>query len=93
LEKVSFGVEEGKFTTLIGCNGAGKSTTLRLIAGVEATDQGEIKVKMVTPQEAITKCWPKGKKIPTEYLNAEMKSKDIPEIQVPEMLLLKKKLS
>lgn len=44
LENSSFGVEEGKFTTLIGCNGAGKSTTLRLIAGVESSDKGSIKV-------------------------------------------------
>lgn len=44
LENSTFGIEEGKFTTLIGCNGAGKSTTLRLIAGLEACDKGSVKV-------------------------------------------------
>lgn len=43
LENVSFTIEEGTFTTLIGCNGAGKSTTLRLIAGVEQIDKGELR--------------------------------------------------
>ena len=31
---VSFSVEKGKIITLIGANGAGKSTTLRCIAGI-----------------------------------------------------------
>jgi|GEM_PF-3166092 len=44
LENVSFGLDEGKFITLIGCNGAGKSTTLRLLAGIEEASSGEIKV-------------------------------------------------
>lgn len=44
LENSTFSIEEGKFTTLIGCNGAGKSTTLRLIAGLENCDKGSIKV-------------------------------------------------
>lgn len=44
LENSTFTIEEGKLTTLIGCNGAGKSTTLRLIAGVESCDKGSVKV-------------------------------------------------
>jgi len=44
LENVSFSLEEGKFITLIGCNGAGKSTTLRLLAGVESSEEGSISV-------------------------------------------------
>ena len=44
LEKVSFSLEEGQFVTLIGCNGAGKSTTLRIMAGTEAPTTGEVKV-------------------------------------------------
>lgn len=51
LENVSFGIEEGTFTTLIGCNGAGKSTTLRLIAGVEATESGEVATLGGNPYE------------------------------------------
>lgn len=44
LEGASFSLEEGKFITLIGCNGAGKSTTLRLLAGMESADTGEVKL-------------------------------------------------
>ena len=34
LQGVSFNVEEGEIVTLIGANGAGKSTTLRTISGL-----------------------------------------------------------
>ena len=44
LEKVSFALEEGQFITMIGCNGAGKSTTLRVMAGVDEADKGEVSV-------------------------------------------------
>jgi len=44
LEDVSFSLDAGKFITLIGCNGAGKSTTLRILAGVEAADEGFVKL-------------------------------------------------
>jgi ABC-2 type transport system ATP-binding protein len=49
LENVSFDLEEGKFVTLIGCNGAGKSTTLRLLAGVEETNSGRIQILNQNP--------------------------------------------
>ena len=39
---ISFSVEEGKIVTLIGANGAGKSTTLRTIAGVVRPRSGKI---------------------------------------------------
>ena len=35
-------LEDGDFVTIIGGNGAGKSTTLNLIAGVFPADQGNI---------------------------------------------------
>ncbi len=44
LEDFSFDLPEGKFITLIGCNGAGKSTTLRLLAGDEPITKGELTV-------------------------------------------------
>lgn len=44
LEKVSFSIEEGQFVTLIGCNGAGKSTTLRILCGQENADSGSVRV-------------------------------------------------
>lgn len=39
---ISFDVPEGKIVTLIGSNGAGKSTTLRTIAGIVAAKAGSV---------------------------------------------------
>jgi branched-chain amino acid transport system ATP-binding protein len=39
---ISFDVEEGSITTLIGANGAGKSTTLKTISGLRPVRQGTI---------------------------------------------------
>lgn len=51
LEKMSFSLDEGKFITLIGSNGAGKSTTLRLLAGIESCDSGEVSVLGENPYD------------------------------------------
>ena len=42
LKGVSFHVEEGQIVTLIGANGAGKSTTLRAISGLAPVKSGTI---------------------------------------------------
>ncbi len=42
LHDVSFQVEQGKIVSLIGSNGAGKSTTLRTISGLLQPNRGEI---------------------------------------------------
>jgi len=42
LRGVSFSVDEGKVVTLLGANGAGKSTTLRAISGLAKPSAGEI---------------------------------------------------
>ena len=42
LKGISFSVEEGQIVTLIGANGAGKSTTLRTISGLVAPRSGKI---------------------------------------------------
>ncbi|WP_028241243.1 ABC transporter ATP-binding protein [Stutzerimonas azotifigens] len=42
VDKVSLQVEEGEFVTLIGSNGAGKSSTLRAISGLEPVVSGRI---------------------------------------------------
>ncbi|NLX11224.1 MAG: ABC transporter ATP-binding protein [Chloroflexi bacterium] len=42
---VSFEVEEGEIVTLIGANGAGKSTILNTVAGLQAPDSGAIEFK------------------------------------------------
>lgn len=45
LKGISIDVPEGKIVTLIGANGAGKSTTLRTIAGLVRRTSGEILYK------------------------------------------------
>ena len=40
---ISFEVDEGEIVTLIGANGAGKSTTLKTISGLRTVAQGEIR--------------------------------------------------
>ncbi|MDH7478620.1 MAG: ABC transporter ATP-binding protein [Syntrophomonadaceae bacterium] len=47
LRGISFQVEEGEIVTLIGANGAGKSTTLRTISGLIRPRRGEIRFKGV----------------------------------------------
>ena len=42
LRGISFSVEEGQIVTLIGANGAGKSTTLRTISGIVKAKSGSI---------------------------------------------------
>jgi ABC-type Fe3+/spermidine/putrescine transport system ATPase subunit len=42
LDDVSFSIEQGESLVLLGHSGSGKSTTLRLIAGLETPDSGEI---------------------------------------------------
>ena len=43
IKGISFTVDEGEIVTLIGANGAGKSTTLKTISGVRPVAQGTIK--------------------------------------------------
>lgn len=43
LQGVSFNVNEGEIVTLIGANGAGKSTTLRTISGLLRAREGSIR--------------------------------------------------
>ncbi len=42
LQGVTLGVDKGQIVTLIGCNGAGKSTTLRTISGLLRPTSGSI---------------------------------------------------
>jgi branched-chain amino acid transport system ATP-binding protein len=58
LKGISLTVEEGEVVTLIGSNGAGKSTTLRSISGLTPPRQGTIKfegqeIGEVPPQEIV----------------------------------------
>ena len=58
LKGVSLTVEEGEIVTLIGSNGAGKSTTLRSISGLNAARKGAVRfdgrdITHVAPQDIV----------------------------------------
>ena len=43
-DRLSFTLESGRILALLGPSGCGKTTTLRLIAGFEAPDEGQIAI-------------------------------------------------
>ncbi len=43
VDRISLRIEEGEFFTLLGPSGCGKSTTLRMVAGFEEPDSGQIR--------------------------------------------------
>ncbi len=45
LKNVSFQIQQGSYTTIIGHNGSGKSTIAKLLMGLMSVDKGEIFVK------------------------------------------------
>ena len=51
LDDVSFKVENKDKIAVIGRNGAGKSTFLNIIGGVESPDKGEIKTDKIPAKE------------------------------------------
>jgi branched-chain amino acid transport system ATP-binding protein len=58
LKGITVAMENGAIVTLIGANGAGKSTTLRAISGLVGVDSGEIyfegeKIHGLSPQEIV----------------------------------------
>lgn len=71
LQGVSFNVNQGEIVTLIGANGAGKSTTLRTISGLLRSRTGHVKFKgndiSMMPAQEIVKAGishvPEGRKI------------------------------
>ncbi|MBN1266367.1 MAG: ABC transporter ATP-binding protein [Anaerolineales bacterium] len=59
VQGISFSVEEGEILTLIGANGAGKSTTLKAIMGLLKPKQGSITfdgqpITRIRPEKVIT---------------------------------------
>lgn len=52
LDDLSFSVSDGEFVSIIGSYGCGKTTLLKIIAGIKKEDSGEILVCGKTPKEA-----------------------------------------
>lgn len=59
LENISFSIESGKITCILGESGSGKTTLLRIIAGFEKVDEGKLffgeeelnsQIKWITPE-------------------------------------------
>jgi spermidine/putrescine transport system ATP-binding protein len=44
LDEVSLDIPRGAFVTLLGASGCGKTTTLRIIAGLEGVDEGSVSI-------------------------------------------------
>jgi NitT/TauT family transport system ATP-binding protein len=52
LKSLNLTVEKGEFLTLIGPSGCGKSTVLKLISGLTAPTEGNIRIDGLTPKNA-----------------------------------------
>lgn len=44
-EDISFSLNEGESISIVGANGCGKSTILKIIAGIESADSGNVNIK------------------------------------------------
>jgi multiple sugar transport system ATP-binding protein len=44
LKGIDLSIRDGEFLTLVGPSGCGKSTLIRIIAGLEAQDEGSIAI-------------------------------------------------
>ena len=53
LDRAAFGIERGERVCLLGRNGAGKSTVMKLLDGTIVPDAGEIVRQMVAAADAI----------------------------------------
>jgi spermidine/putrescine transport system ATP-binding protein len=44
VDKMNFAIEQGEFLAIMGSSGCGKTTTLRMLAGLETPSEGEIRL-------------------------------------------------
>jgi ABC-2 type transport system ATP-binding protein len=51
LKDISFEVKKGDFFGILGRNGSGKSTTIKMLTGVLFPDQGQVRINGLNPQE------------------------------------------
>jgi ABC-type multidrug transport system fused ATPase/permease subunit len=57
LKDISFNVNVGEFTAVVGSSGSGKSTLVDLILGLHTPEKGSIQISNLPPEDAI-KQWP-----------------------------------
>ena len=56
LDDVSLDVGSGQLTALLGPSGGGKSTLLRIIAGLEQADEGRVEIGRASCRERVSCC-------------------------------------
>ena len=65
LDNISLEISKGEFITLLGSSGCGKTTTLRIIAGLEQTDSGSVWIN----GQDVTKLPPDKRDVNTVFQN------------------------
>lgn len=65
LNQISLDVQQGEFITLLGSSGCGKTTTLRIIAGLESPDSG----KVILNGQEVTGLPPEKRNVNTVFQN------------------------